>query len=115
MVLAGYCFGLSSVFLPLIEYALDYQRIVAEKCENLALPELECNGKCYVSKQIIKQTLPETSEAGANMVVLKLGIDPHSINSVIHPLSLTYSELFLLQDKPFTNIIMEQAGHPPQC
>ena len=52
-VLIGYCIGLGSVFLPLIEYAIDYKRIVAEKCENVEIVELECNGKCYLAKQVV--------------------------------------------------------------
>ncbi len=114
-VLIGYCIGLGSVFLPLIEYAIDYQRIVSEKCENVAVVELECNGKCYLSKQIVKQTVPETTEAGANIVVLNLGIDPHFSIEASTPLSFNYSELFLLQTPAFTNIIIEKAGQPPEC
>ncbi|MBT4035117.1 MAG: hypothetical protein HOB84_09730 [Candidatus Marinimicrobia bacterium] len=114
-VLVGYCLGLSSVFLPLIEYAVDYRRIVAEKCENVAKPELECNGKCYLSKQIVKQAVPETTEAGANIVVLNLGIDPHFSTEAKAPLNFKYSELFLTQNILFTNIILEKSGQPPEC
>ena len=114
-VLAGYCIGLSSVFLPLIEYAIDYKRIVAEKCENVAVPELECNGKCYLAKQITKQAAPETTQAGSNIVVLNLGIDPHFSIDTSTLLSFKYSELFLSQNTRFTNIIIEKAGQPPEC
>ena len=114
-VLFGYSIGLSSVFLPMIEYAVDYRRIVAEKCENKAKPELECNGKCYLSKQIVKQAVPETTEAGANIVVLNLGIDPHFSIEASTPLSFKYSELFLSQNNMFTSIIMEQVDPPPEC
>ena len=101
-VLFGYSIGLSSVFLPMIEYAVDYRRIVAEKWENLA-------------KQIVKQTAPETTEAGANIVVLNLGIDPHFSIEASTPLSFKYSELFLSQNNMFTSIIMEQVDPPPEC
>lgn len=115
LVLIGYCIGVSSVFLPLIEYAIDYKRIVAEKCENIEVVELECNGKCYLSKQIVKQTVPETSEPGANIVTLNVGIDPHfSIESGIQ-LSFKYSELFLLHETPYSNVVIEKVGQPPEC
>lgn len=114
-VLTGYCVGLSSVFLPLIEYAIDYKRIVAEKCENVAVVELECNGKCYLAKQVTKQAAPETTEAGSNNVVVNQGIDPHFSIEASTPLSFKYSELFLSQNIPFTNVIIEKAGQPPEC
>jgi len=113
-VLVGYCIGLSSVFLPLIEYAIDYRRIVAEKCENIAKPELECNGKCYLAKQI-EPTGPETPGGRANIVVLNLGIDPHFSIQTSTSLSFQYAELFLSQTHLFTSIILEKAGQPPEC
>ncbi|MBT3253603.1 MAG: hypothetical protein HN995_05665 [Candidatus Marinimicrobia bacterium] len=114
-VLVAYCIGLSSVFLPLIEYAIDYKRIVAEKCENVAVVELECNGKCYLAKQVTKQAAPETTQAGSNIVVVNLGIDPHFSIEASTPLSFKYSELFLTKNIPYTNIILEKVGQPPEC
>lgn len=114
-VLTGYCIGLSSVFLPLIEYAIDYKRIVAEKCENIEVVELECNGKCYLAKQVTKQAAPEATQAGSNIVVINLGIDPHFSIEASPSLSFKYSELFLSQSSPFTNIILEKVGQPPEC
>jgi len=114
-MLVGYCLGISSVFLPLLEYALDYRRIVAEECENVEVPELECNGKCYLAKQITKQTAPETTETGANIVVLNLGIDPHFSSETNTPLSFQYSELFLATKITYTNLVIEKAGQPPEC
>lgn len=115
IVLIGYCIGLSSVFLPLIEYAIDYKRIVAEKCENIEVVELECNGKCYLAKQITKQAAPETTEAGSSLVVVNLGIDPHYSFETKTPLNFKHSELFLSQDIPFSSIIIEKVGQPPEC
>ena len=114
-VLIGYCIGLGSVFLPLIEYAIDYKRIVAEKCENVEIVELECNGKCYLAKQVTKQAAPETTQAGSNIVVVNLGIDPHFSIEDNTPLSFIYSELFLSQNIPFSNVIIEKDGQPPEC
>lgn len=41
---------------PVIEYAVNYNYIVEVLCENKDKPELECDGKCYLSKQLAKQT-----------------------------------------------------------
>lgn len=115
LVLVGYCIGLSSVFLPLVEYAIDYKRIVAEKCENIEVPELQCEGKCYLSMQIAKQAAPEPVQAGTNIIVFNLGIDPHFDAKSNLDLSFKYSELFLSTHVSYTNIIIEKAGQPPEC
>ncbi|WP_312422291.1 hypothetical protein [Epilithonimonas sp.] len=38
--------------LPLLDYAINYTYIQKNICENRAKPELNCNGKCYLAKQI---------------------------------------------------------------
>lgn len=40
---------------PVFEYISQYDYIVATLCENRDSPELECNGKCYLSKQLAKE------------------------------------------------------------
>ncbi|SHF58189.1 hypothetical protein SAMN05444483_101668 [Salegentibacter echinorum] len=41
---------------PVIEYVVNYNYIVEVLCENKDKPEMECDGKCYLSKQLAKQT-----------------------------------------------------------
>ncbi len=37
-----------------IWFKVNQEQIIAEKCENKAIPMLHCNGKCYLSKQLEK-------------------------------------------------------------
>ncbi|AUC85691.1 hypothetical protein CW731_10515 [Polaribacter sp. ALD11] len=54
-------FLLLKPILPLLEYAAFYDFIKNELCENIDKPELECNGKCYLAKQIVKAGDSESS------------------------------------------------------
>ena len=47
-------FLLTKPLLPLLEYAAFYDYIKNELCENRDTPELHCNGKCHLAKQIVK-------------------------------------------------------------
>ena len=47
-------FLLLKPLLPLLEYAAFYDYIKNELCENKDVPELQCNGKCHLAKQIVK-------------------------------------------------------------
>lgn len=38
--------------IPIIEYYANYDYIAKELCENKDKPYLECNGKCYLEKQL---------------------------------------------------------------
>ncbi len=40
--------------IPIIDYYANYNYIVTELCENRDKPFLECNGKCYLAKEIEK-------------------------------------------------------------
>lgn len=40
--------------LPVVEYYMNYNYISKELCENKDKPYLECNGTCYLEKQMSK-------------------------------------------------------------
>ncbi|WET48432.1 hypothetical protein PYS58_17850 [Chryseobacterium indologenes] len=40
--------------IPLAEYAVNYNYIVNTLCINKSKPDLHCNGKCYLSKELAK-------------------------------------------------------------
>ncbi|WP_157378221.1 hypothetical protein [Arenibacter latericius] len=42
-------------FWPLAEYIVNYDYIVTNLCENRNRPALNCDGKCYLSKQLAKE------------------------------------------------------------
>jgi hypothetical protein len=42
--------------LPLVDYAVNYNFIVKHLCENRGKPEMMCNGKCYLTKELLKTT-----------------------------------------------------------
>ncbi|WP_313599269.1 hypothetical protein [Epilithonimonas vandammei] len=55
--------------LPLLDYTINYTYIRENICENRARPELNCNGKCYLAKQI-----SGSSQNSDKQSVLKLSI-----------------------------------------
>lgn len=40
--------------LPVAEYVMNYEYISKALCENKAKPELKCNGKCHLMKELAK-------------------------------------------------------------
>ncbi len=44
---------------PIIEYIINYEYISKELCENKAKPELQCNGKCHLMKELAKASEAE--------------------------------------------------------
>ncbi|MEQ3656569.1 MAG: hypothetical protein ABNH00_11950 [Dokdonia sp.] len=50
---------------PVADYVANYDYIIKVLCENKDKPELKCNGKCYLSKQLAKEA-QESDEAPFN-------------------------------------------------
>ncbi|KFC23266.1 hypothetical protein [Epilithonimonas lactis] len=46
--------------VPLMDYAVNYDFINKNLCENKAKPELLCNGKCYLKKEIAKTSTDQS-------------------------------------------------------
>ena len=40
--------------LPVIDYVVNYEYISTQLCENVEKPELKCNGKCHLMKELSK-------------------------------------------------------------
>ncbi|MFD2892038.1 hypothetical protein ACFS5J_08450 [Flavobacterium chuncheonense] len=40
--------------LPFVEYVVNYEYIAMQLCENKSKPELKCNGKCHLVKELAK-------------------------------------------------------------
>jgi hypothetical protein len=45
---------------PILDYVLNYHYISTELCENKDAPELGCNGKCHLKKELAKALKNET-------------------------------------------------------
>ena len=49
-----YLLAMVRPLVPIMEYYANYDYIASVLCENRDKPYLECNGKCYLEKQIAK-------------------------------------------------------------
>jgi hypothetical protein len=102
--------------LPFIDYTVNYDYITKELCENRMKPELMCNGKCYLSKELVK-----TTQEQGNKSPQKISLN--SIDNFIINESL--DESFILKSGAlknsvssfYTNIynllLYNQFFHPP--
>jgi len=40
--------------IPVLDYIINYDYIAKELCENKAKPQMHCNGKCHLMKELAK-------------------------------------------------------------
>lgn len=80
-----FCY-LSGVFAPFYTYAgyfLNKDFIIENFCVNKSKPELACDGKCYLSKQIAAQT-EQTADSKAPASENNKSLTAHELVSVTH-------------------------------
>ena len=66
---------LAKPILPLFDYWVNYKYIVNELCKNQDKPELECNGKCHLKKELAKAATEESSTSKDKKQVSKQEIE----------------------------------------
>lgn len=65
--------------MPVYNYVVNYEYIVKNLCENRDKPELSCNGKCFLAKELSK-TEKQTTQTTAKIIALDIFI-PNDILS----------------------------------
>jgi hypothetical protein len=66
---------LAKPVLPVLDYWVNYKYIANELCENQDKPELECNGKCHLKKELAKAATEESSNSKDKKQVSKQEIE----------------------------------------
>ncbi len=102
--------------LPFISYAVNYDYITKELCENKEKPDLLCKGKCYLSKELAKTTQEQGNKSSQKL----------NLNSIdIFVITEEFSDSFILISKFFrenisvfntdsyTSIIYSKLFRPP--
>jgi len=49
--------------MPVLEYIVNYDYIAKELCENKAKPQMHCNGKCHLMKELAKAAEEQKQES----------------------------------------------------
>ena len=84
----------SSRLLVWIDYTVNQSYIANTLCENKAKPQLRCNGKCYLKKQLAKAETPdatnghEKSAREFQEVIYVSTTGSYSFDGLIHLLSV---------------------------
>ncbi len=76
---------------PVLDYMANYDYIVNTLCENKDKPELECNGKCHLSKELAKEAgtddknpLNKTIKTEIPQIIISENIEEYVFVSCIH-------------------------------
>ena len=60
---------------PVLDYIVNYDYISTQLCENIEKPELKCNGKCHLKKELAseaKKDNPKSNEHKSNSITFEV-------------------------------------------
>lgn len=102
-----------------IWFKVNQEQIIAEKCENKAIPMMHCNGKCYLAKQLQKleekeqnhnsKTNPFSQSVKADWIVEDKKITPELSEGFSAAAEITFPVHMAGQIAGYSNFIF----HPP--
>lgn len=98
--------------MPVYNYIVNYEYIVENLCENKDKPELSCNGKCYLAKELSK-TEKQSTQTVAKINTIDIFV-PNDIlsfenRSEYNPVTEFISEYINLYNSRYIFTIF----HPP--
>lgn len=103
---------------PVLDYLANYDYIVNTLCENRDKPEMECNGKCHLSKELAKEAgaddknpLNKTSKTEIPQVIISENINEYMFASEIEIIS---EENLGYMPNLIPSLFISKILHPPQ-
>lgn len=84
--------------MPVYNYVVNYDYIVENLCENRDKPELSCNGKCFLAKEL-SNTEKQPTQTFAKVISLDIFVP----NDIFH--LIVEQNTFILYN-PFKNILI---------
>lgn len=92
--------------MPFLEYMANYDYIAEALCENRDRPYLECNGKCYLEKQL-NETSNDSHNHNAPAPKIDLKDYPVSLVQVLDE-EISEQEEFLSENHRYSNITLQE-------
>ncbi len=104
---------------PVLDYVANYDYIVNTLCENKDKPEMECNGKCHLNKELAKEAGADdknplnskTSKTEIPQIIISENIKEFS---VAWGTEITSEENLGYMPNLIPSLFISKILHPPQ-
>lgn len=102
--------------VPVIDFLVNYGYIITELCVNRDRPELECNGKCYLKKELAeasKMEQPISKERKIPLPGHEIFFQKFRETGIEMPLSDSKRELPVFRESLNPFLCIQSFFHPP--
>jgi hypothetical protein len=102
--------------MPLLDYAVNYDYISKVLCINQNKPELHCNGKCYLGKELAKNSQEDSNSSSKTKQLTQKVIDfyiPVTIAAISQICRKHYNKINYTHQKDYTYLFLKTIFRPP--
>ncbi len=110
--LSFYLLALLSPVKVMIDFALNQKEIAEEFCENKDKPEMNCDGKCHLSKMLAEQSTEE-EEKPVSRIQLEYPVGKVELFNITHPTKYITSTSFPKITEAELPAFLISIEHPP--
>ncbi|EJL76203.1 hypothetical protein [Chryseobacterium populi] len=102
--------------IPMMEYVADYDYIANVLCINKSRPELHCNGKCYLGKELAKTndtgSSPLNKTKNSGQKILDIYILPE-ITEIQNAKDLLFLNFIFIYKTDYSFLFLKHIFRPP--
>lgn len=102
--------------IPIIEYVANYDYIAKVLCINKSKPDLHCNGKCYLSKELAKtndsESFPLNKGKNSGQKLLDIYILPE-ITAIQITTKISFLKLDFIYETAYSFLFLKHIFKPP--
>ncbi|MDR6922856.1 MULTISPECIES: hypothetical protein [Chryseobacterium] len=102
--------------IPLAEYAVNYDYISKVLCINKSRPEVHCNGKCYLTKELAKTNDTDSSPLNKTKTSGQKILDtyiPSGITEVITTEKIPFFNFSFIYEEAYSFLFLKHIFRPP--
>jgi len=98
--------------LPLVEYAVNYDYISDVLCINKNKPKLHCNGKCYLGKELAKNSSENSKSKNSTQKIIDCYI-PVEVSEVRTVAQRFFANPILTHTADYSYLYLKNIFRPP--
>jgi hypothetical protein len=102
--------------LPVVDYIINYDYISTQLCENKEKPELECNGKCHLKKELANEANkdnPKSNNEKSNTITFEVLYCENLTDFTFNPLLLMEPKVATQYNCIYFRLNSTSIFHPP--
>jgi hypothetical protein len=115
MLLSVYLFNPFKLYTPYISYKINYNYIANVLCENKDKPEMNCNGKCHLKKELKKTAEEESQKKDVQLKGMETEEAPaRQIKIAYSPTLIFENNLFPFYTEDLISVSLKNSSPPPK-